>query len=142
MKRQKTGDNDESKDVNKVVFLFHKLVAEGPTYVCVCCDQLWYRHSVEKGTVLSKLNNIASKECVSVTSSVKFSSKWICKTCLINLKKNKIPRCAKVNKMVFPQKPKEFDLTELEEICPEMHTTTKMAKMAKFRQQQLGGQCK
>ena len=27
------------------------------------------------------------------------------------------------------------------EICPEMHTTTKMAKMAKFRQQQLGGQC-
>ena len=28
------------------------------------------------------------------------------------------------------------------EICPEMHTTTKVAKMAKFRQQQLGGQCK
>ena len=30
----------------------------------------------------------------------------------------------------------------MSEICPEMHTTTKMAKMAKFRQQQLGGQCK
>ena len=32
--------------------------------------------------------------------------------------------------------------SQLLEICPEMHTTTKMAKMAKFRQQQLGGQCK
>ena len=34
------------------------------------------------------------------------------------------------------------NLSLLLEICPEMHTTTKMAKMAKFRQQQLGGQCK
>lgn len=114
MKRQKTVDSNESKDVNKVVSLFHKLVAEGPIYVCVCCDQLWYRHSVEKGTVLSKLNNTASKKCLLVTSSVEFSGKWICKTCLLNLKTNKIPRCAKVNKMVFPQNPKDLDLTELE----------------------------
>ena len=32
--------------------------------------------------------------------------------------------------------------SQLPEICPEIHTTTKMAKMAKCRQQQLGDQCK
>ena len=41
-------------------------------------------------------------------------SKWVCKTCLRNLKGKKIPRCAIVNKMGFPMKPKVLDLTELE----------------------------
>ena len=25
---------------------FHEIVYQGPLYVCTCCDQLWYKHSV------------------------------------------------------------------------------------------------
>ena len=25
---------------------FHEIVNQGPLYVCTCCDQLWYKHSV------------------------------------------------------------------------------------------------
>jgi len=25
---------------------FHEIVSQGPLYVCTCCDQLWYKHSV------------------------------------------------------------------------------------------------
>ena len=25
---------------------FHDMVSQGPVYVCTCCDQSWYKHSV------------------------------------------------------------------------------------------------
>ena len=39
---------------------------------------------------------------------------WVCKTCNSYLVKNKIPPCAALNGMKFPQKPAFFDLNELE----------------------------
>ena len=27
---------------------FHDIVSHGPMYICTCCDQLWYKHSVTK----------------------------------------------------------------------------------------------
>ena len=91
------------------------MIAEGPTYVCICSDQLWYKHSVEKGTVLSNLHNSATSECIKIVSCNQLlDTMWVCKTCLGNLRKNKIPRCAIVNKMAFPYKPENLDLTELE----------------------------
>ena len=29
-----------------LVSKFHAIVSDGPMYVCTCCDQLWYKHSV------------------------------------------------------------------------------------------------
>ena len=29
-----------------IVTKFHDMVSQGPVYVCTCCDQLWYKHSV------------------------------------------------------------------------------------------------
>ena len=26
--------------------IFNRSVAEGPTYVCTCCQQLWFKHTV------------------------------------------------------------------------------------------------
>ena len=112
--KQKGIRNTVEMYVNQLVSLFHKVVAEGPTHVCICCDQLWCRHSVQCVSVLSELKNSACKQCICVKSNCELGNKWICRTCLANLRKNKIPRCATVNKMGFPYKPKNLDLTELE----------------------------
>ena len=106
----------ESKDgsIHELISKFHQVIAEGPTFVCICCDQLWYKHSVHKAGVLSNFENSAIRKCIKATSSNELDIQWICRTCLANLKKNKIPRCAIANKMSYPYKPENLDLTELE----------------------------
>ena len=43
--------NDENtqkqpKSLVDMISKFHRIVNNGPVYVCSCCDQLWYKHSV------------------------------------------------------------------------------------------------
>lgn len=45
-----------TKDVTNMISKFHKSVDQGPLYVCTCCDQLWYRHSVVNANKLRKSN--------------------------------------------------------------------------------------
>ena len=106
----------ETKDgsIHELISKFHQVIAEGPTFVCICCDQLWYKHSVHKAGVLSNFENSAIRKCIKATSSNELDIQWICRTCLANLRKNKIPRCAIANKMSYPYKPENLDLTELE----------------------------
>ena len=42
------------------------------------------------------------------------NKEWLCKSCNVHLKKNKVPPCALTNGMQFPVKPDFFDLNELE----------------------------
>ena len=35
-----------SDPVADLVAKFHKHVSEGPLFICTCCSQLWYKHSV------------------------------------------------------------------------------------------------
>lgn len=45
----KASIKDKTANKNNVDILiskFHNLVDQGPLYVCTCCDQLWYKHSV------------------------------------------------------------------------------------------------
>ncbi len=35
---------------------FHRSVSTGPIYVCSCCDQLWYKHSVSPANLLRIIN--------------------------------------------------------------------------------------
>ena len=53
----------------------------------------------------------------SVVTGVKSvgSIEWICLTCDSNLKRGRLPCCAKANKMSFPVKPDVLELTSLEE---------------------------
>ena len=91
---------------------FHESVSTGPLYICACCDQLWYKHSVslanqstlKNADMLKYLQDIVSVDNV----------KWVCQTCSKHLKKGKIPPWAIVNGMQFPTKPNFFDLNELE----------------------------
>ena len=35
---------------------FHDIVSQGPLYVCTCCDQSWYRHSVISASTIKESN--------------------------------------------------------------------------------------
>ena len=34
------------KSLENLISKFHSIVSSGPIYICSCCDQLWYKHSV------------------------------------------------------------------------------------------------
>ena len=40
--KEKIANTTVADEVRK----FHAAVSEGPIYICSCCDQLWYKHSV------------------------------------------------------------------------------------------------
>ena len=39
-------ENEDAVDLTMLVENFYRSVVAGPLYVCTCCDQLWYKHSV------------------------------------------------------------------------------------------------
>ena len=91
---------------------FHEMIALGPLYICSSCDQLWYKHAVLNAEKLRESNpGIGEYLC---NKKKVDDVEWVCRTCNSHLVKYKIPPCAVVNGMVFPQKPALFDLNELE----------------------------
>jgi hypothetical protein len=99
-----------SKTLDDCIDAFHKKVSHGPTYICVCCEQLWYRHSV---TRLPLLDNAMAQKCLQHVT--KTGQEYICHTCTLYLKKGNCPPSAVYNNMVFPEIPEELtDLHELE----------------------------
>ena len=91
---------------------FHISVATGPVYICSCCDQLWYKHSVLTTENLRVSNPSTGQYLLNKTSVDNIE--WICLSFHKHLKKNKIPPSAAKNGMFFPVKPDFFDLNELE----------------------------
>ena len=98
--------------MQNLIAKFHDVVSKGPVYICTCCDQLWYKHSVIPATTLKKTNPGIQNKLLNKTSVN--SVEWLCQTCYKHLKNNKVPPCAAVNGMQFPAKPLFFDLNELE----------------------------
>ena len=102
----------ENIDELALVRKFHNSVSAGPVYICTCCDQLWYKHSVSPADRLRLINPDITKYLQSVRSADDIE--WICQTCNNHLKKGRVPPCAIANGMQFPRKPFFFDLNELE----------------------------
>ncbi len=104
--------NNCATEVNKLIQNFHLSVSVGPLYICTCCDQLWYKHSVCPAErirltcpdTVKYLRNVRSVDNI----------EWVCNTCCNHLKKKQVPPCAAANGMKFPNKPDFFDLNELE----------------------------
>ena len=46
----------QSEPLQNLIAKFHDVVSQGPLYICTCCDQLWYKHSVIPASVLKKNN--------------------------------------------------------------------------------------
>ena len=112
-KRANNNDNTNDADViSNLVHKFHIAVSKGPLYICTCCDQLWYRHSVNSAEKLRLSNPNMVKYLLNKLSVDNIE--WICRTCEKYLKKNKMPPYAVKNGMLFPEKPEIFDLNELE----------------------------
>ncbi|XP_070567274.1 uncharacterized protein [Ptychodera flava] len=100
------------KSTEQLIENFHESVRDGPTFVCVCCEQLWYRESVVN------YNNIKSKLSVFALTHINATDDEmlpLCKTCYSYLKDSKLPPCAITNKMSFPVIPPELQLHPLEE---------------------------
>ena len=104
----------QKQTCEELVVNFRKLVATGPTFVCTSCDQLWYKHSLVRTETVLKLNNEAVQKCIRTSNEQCHTAQWVCRTCYSYLKQNKVPPCAVQNKMSFPHKPENLDLTELE----------------------------
>ena len=81
---------------------FHNAVSNGPVYICTCCDQLWYKHSVcladkiraSHPNTVKLLQNIISVN----------NAEWLCQTCMKHLKSGKVLPLAVANGMKFPKK--------------------------------------
>ena len=100
------------KPIELAISEFHDIASEGPVYICFCCNQLWYKQSVLNAKKLKDLNPVIHEYLEEKRRTD--TAEWVCKTCHNHLVKNKIPPCAVVNGLVFPQKPTFFDLNELE----------------------------
>ena len=81
-------------------------------FACICCDQLWYKHSVCCAEKTRLTNPSMIKHFQNIISVD--NKEWLCQSCNRYLKKNKVPPCAITNGMKFPEKTDFFDLNELE----------------------------
>ena len=99
-------------DMTQLIRHFHSSVSTGPLYVCTCCEQLWYKHSVCPADRTRLVNPDIAKYLQNFKSVD--NVEWLCNTCSNHLRKGNVPPCAIANGMKFPEKPNFFDLNELE----------------------------
>ena len=69
--------------MKEILDIFNTRTSEGPVYVCTCCQQLWFKHSVYNvDEIYFKTEN---EKVTFETCRTKFVSRngkeWICKTC-------------------------------------------------------------
>ena len=109
----KSFDQKGFKSIEECIKQFHSNITVWPRFVCTCCHQTWFRKSV---SVLKNTHIPAQSKRLYCT---KFSSinneEWVCHTCLTALRNSKVPKLSEVNGMKWPEKPRDFDLHQLEE---------------------------
>ena len=112
MRRYRKQKQSNTRTMEDLIKMFHGIVSNGPLYVCSCCDQLWYKHSVSPAVSVRRTNPYVADKLLNKTSVDNIE--WLCGSCKKYLSKNKVPPCAAINGMLFPPKPSFFDLNELE----------------------------
>ena len=97
--------------------IFNESTSLGPIFVCTCCQQIWFRHSVYD---IQKIHFKSSEEkqifqkCRTHYVSVN-KKEWICTTCRLAIKEIRIPKLSVFNKMGFPDIPSELEIFPMEE---------------------------
>ena len=99
--------------VEKCIELFHSSTSTGPIYVCTCCHQTWFSESMTQVERLT--SNVSFKPGILTGMKSVQDKEWICRTCLSNIKKNKVPKLSALNGMIWPNKPAQLNLHPLEE---------------------------
>ncbi|XP_069136358.1 uncharacterized protein [Argopecten irradians] len=100
------------ESIEQCIEKFHKRAAEGPLFVCTCCHQTWFPRSVVK---LSNTNISEQSKTYCTGLKSQNEEEWLCRTCLVSLKEEKIPRLSRKNGMIWPIKPDVLQLHPLEE---------------------------
>ncbi|MDY6842421.1 MAG: DUF6570 domain-containing protein, partial [Pseudomonadota bacterium] len=101
---------------------FQSCINHGPSFVCTCCNGMFYKHSVSLAPSAVRLEQKGIKRalierCLLGTKSFQ-DAEWICSTCLRNLSNNVLPDLAVTNGLRFPAVPPPLQgLTTLEERC-------------------------
>lgn len=100
----------------KMVQASQQPIADGPMYVCTCCTQTFFRHSVCMTSLVRFKHQYLMNVCLSNIKSVN-NNEWICKTCLLAVQQGKIPVCSTANKYnkTFPIISEQLNITHLEE---------------------------
>lgn len=97
-----------------IISNFHKVILHGPEFICISCNQIFFRHSVLEFD-LTRPSSTLINSCTTSITSVE-NKKWICMQCKKYLKDDKVPPCSVGNGLKFPCIPKELQgLTKLEE---------------------------
>ncbi len=112
--KSKSGNGNEPGTLENCISSFLDSVAMGPVYICTCCHQTWFRHSVVNTSSIKSVEKEIQEMCFTRRCSVD-DKEWLCITCHISLKQGKIPRLAVINGLKFPDKPPELYLHPLEE---------------------------
>ena len=103
--------------MTELLKIFNASIAEGPVYVCTCCQQIWFKHSVfnvDEITLKTNHERTTFSSCRTQYLS-KDGKEWICKTCINSVKEGKIPKLSIENKMGFPELPHQLKLYSMEE---------------------------
>ena len=102
------------RTVGDMITAFHDVISTGPVFTCTSCDQLLYRHSVQKLSSLHSINqSILSSVTLNKTSSD--GVQYICITCSKYLRKNQVPPCSIANGLHFPDIPSHLPTLNLAE---------------------------
>ena len=101
-------------EVDLVIQHFKRETSKGAEFVCTSCMQTWFKKSVFKYNPREYAHAEKLNVCIKGIKSVG-NDEWICSTCRHSLKIGNIPTLSLANGMGFPEKPKELDLTALEE---------------------------
>lgn len=75
--------NKLNKEVNTAIVNFKNIVANGPSYICSCCTQTWFREGVLKTESLQ--SSLFAKSYLLNLKSAE-NSEWVCLTCYRYLK--------------------------------------------------------
>ena len=103
--------------LTELLEIFNESIALGPIFVCTCCQQIWFRHSVYDIQKI-KLKGVEEEQIFQRcrTHYVSMNKKeWICKTCRLAIKEKQIPKLSIFNKMGFPEIPPELEIFPMEE---------------------------
>ena len=81
--KQQSETKKHGKNLTQLLNIFNSGIAEGPVYVCTCCEQIWFRHSVfNVNEITLKTNDERTTFNTWRTEYVsKDGKEWICKTC-------------------------------------------------------------
>ena len=110
--KQNYHKNKYGLNMKECIDIFHSCTSSGPVYVCTTCHQTWFFDSVCK---VENISSVTFKPGILTGLTSEGDEEWICKTCLSNIRKNRVPKLSVLNGMKWPEKPSELNLYPMEE---------------------------